>query len=185
MEGRRVLMAVQKKSNLKKETYYIHGNTVKRVDAVPNREKTSPERRRDFEKEREQHRRNKIDKRTRRNRERALYMNKGYVMFLTACACCMFLVCGCYIYLQSEVTTHLNTISSLEGQVVDLKSDNDSTLQRIETSIDLSAIKDKAINELGMVYPTSSQIVTYDVDESDTMTQYSDVPSEKSASIFK
>ena len=44
------------------------------------------------------------------------------------------------------------------------------------TTTNLSEIKDKAINELGMVYATNSQIVYYSVDGSDYMSQYQDIP---------
>jgi len=42
--------------------------------------------------------------------------------------------------------------------VTDLKADNDEAYKRINTAVDLDAIKEKAINELGMFYATQDCI---------------------------
>ena len=59
---------------------------------------------------------------------------------------------------------------------MDLRSDNDDTLQRIESSANLTEIKEIAVNQLGMSYPDGLQVVYYSVDETDAMTQYAEVP---------
>ena len=57
-----------------------------------------------------------------------------------------------------------------------IKTDNDARLKRIETSVDLDYIKDVAMNQLGMKYAQEGQIVYYTVDNSNYMNQYSDIP---------
>ena len=47
--------------------------------------------------------------------------------------------------------------------------------QRVRTE-HLDAIKEKAINELGMFYATQDQIVYYSVDKTDYMNQYNEIP---------
>ena len=84
--------------------------------------------------------------------------------------------CGAYIKLQSDVTARMKKIASLESQVTDLKADNDEAYKRINTAVDLDAIKEKAINELGMFYATQDQIVYYSVDKTDYMNQYNEIP---------
>ena len=64
----------------------------------------------------------------------------------------------------------------LENEVMDLKTDNDAAEKKIETSVDLESIRKKAMEELGMVYPTSEQIVYFQIDSSDYMNQYEDIP---------
>lgn len=39
-------------------------------------------------------------------------------------------------------------------------------------------VKDVAMNELGMVYASKDQIVTYEENDSDYVRQYTDVPAE-------
>lgn len=83
---------------------------------------------------------------------------------------------GTYIKIQSDITSRMKSIASLESQIADLKADNDEAYKRISTSVDLDYVKDVAINELGMFYATEEQIVYYTVDKDDYMNQYSDIP---------
>ncbi len=42
--------------------------------------------------------------------------------------------------------------------------------------MDLEEIRQKATGELGMVYPGKDQIIYFEVDSSDYMNQYQDIP---------
>ena len=86
-----------------------------------------------------------------------------------------FMLVG-YVALQTNVTTRMNHIAELETELSTMKADNKAAESRIATTTNLTEIKDKAINELGMVYATSNQIVYYSVDGSDYMSQYQDIP---------
>ena len=135
-------------NNRNRVAYQVDGNTVRRMEAMPDYHK---ERRDRQEREREE----ELRKRRRaaaRNQEKA------------------------YIKLQSDVTARMKKIASLESQVTDLKADNDEAYKRINTAVDLDAIKEKAINELGMFYATQDQIVYYSVDKTDYMNQYNEIP---------
>ena len=105
----------------------------------------------------------------RRNQQKALQMSPGYVAFLAAAMAAMVGVCGVYLKLQSDIANRMKTVAALENQVTDLKTDNDATLKRINTSIDLESVKNTAINELGMVYPGREQIVYFQIDTADYM----------------
>lgn len=168
---------------MRQQTYRVEGNTVRKQ--TPAGRRREDEKRRRYSKE--DKKRAQMRRRTQRNRERALYMNPAYVAFLSICVLLTFVICGCYIHLQSNITTRLSAISSLESQIVDLQSDNEEALQNIETSVDLDTIREKAAS-LGMIYPDSSQITYYDVQEEDGMTQYSTTAEENSSnlsSLFK
>ena len=152
--------------------YQVDGNTVRRMEAMPDYRK---ERRDRQEREREE----ELRKRRRaaaRNQEKALRMSKSYVVFLTMAVTVFGVFCGAYIKLQSDVTARMKAIASLESQVTDLKADNDEAYKRINTAVDLDAIKAKAIDELGMFYATQDQIVYYSVDKTDYMNQYNEIP---------
>lgn len=111
----------------------------------------------------------------RKNRDKAVYMNFGYVLFLTA----MMLVAGVvlisYLQVQSDITTSVKKIATLESQLNHLKMENDEELSRIETSIDLDEIRRIAINELGMSYAKQGQIVTIPNEGSDYVRQMTEI----------
>ena len=97
----------------------------------------------------------------------------GYMIVAVALTC--FMLVG-YVALQTNVTTRMANVASLENELSTLNADNNAAESRIATTTNLSDIKEKAINDLGMVYATSSQIVYYSVDGSDYMSQYHDIP---------
>ena len=102
-------------------------------------------------------------------------MSRGYVAFL-ACAtvvCC--LVCGVFLYMQSDVTTRLANIATIESEIADMKSDNMASEKRLETTMNLDQIKNAAIG-LGLVTPGSEQVRYYSVENSDYMNQYGEIP---------
>lgn len=155
---------------------YIDGNTVRREQAVPQRE-PAPRREPVPGKSREQIERERERRlAAKRNREHAMSMGRGHIVFLTAATLVCCIVCGLFIYLQSNITTRMSSITSLETQLNSVKSDNASAENRLETVMTLDEIREKA-DELGMVYPSSDQIQYYSVESSDYMNQYGDVAS--------
>lgn len=151
-----------------KRTYmFVDGNTVRKAEAEPDHQRKQQQR---------EERRRKNQKAARRNQERELRMNRGHLVFLSIAVGITCLVSAAYIHLQSNITTRMNNISALESEISNLKTDNDTTLKRINTSIDMSQIKEQAMGELGMVYATQEQIAYYSINDTDYMTQYSDIP---------
>lgn len=153
-----------------KTNYYVDGNTVRRLEGEPEER-----RRKQLEKERKE-RQKKNRRVARRNQEKALRMSMGYVVFCTMAVLISCVVCVTYIQLQSDITSRMKHISTLESQITDLKADNDAAIKRIDLSTDLEDVKYKAIHELGMKYAGPGQIVYYTVEDSDYMNQYSDIP---------
>lgn len=153
-----------------KTNYYVDGNTVRRLEGEPEER-----RRKQLEKERKE-RQKKNRRVARRNQEKALRMSMGYVSFCTMAVLISCVVCVTYIQLQSDITSRMKHISTLESQITDLKADNDAAIKRIDLSTDLEDVKYKAIHELGMKYAGPGQIVYYTVEDSDYMNQYSDIP---------
>ena len=155
---------------------YVDGNTVRKLEAMPDyRRQQEEERRREEQRRQEIQRRNK--QAARRNSEKAMQMSRGYVVFLSFAAMVTALVAVAYIQIQSDVSSRLKNISTVESRVAGLKADNDATLKRINTTVNLATVKDVAMNQLGMVYAGKDQIVYYSVDDDDYMNQYNDIPS--------
>lgn len=153
--------------------YYINGNTVRELEAPVRRERRSRE---EIE---EANRRKRRRNAARRNRERAMGMSRGYVAFLTVCVFVVAATAVMLVQLQSKVTTRMNNIASMQSQINDLRADNDARYKNITTSMDLNHIKDVAINELGMSYPTQEQVVYYTIENQNFMDQYCDIPKQK------
>ncbi len=158
-----------------KTYYYNDGNAVRKetnyqmrpARSLPTREQ------REREKREAAIRRQKI---TDRKRVAALRKNRlltGYMIMAVAMTC--FMLVG-YVALQTNVTTRMNRIADMENELSTINADNNAAESRIATNTNLSEIKDKAINELGMVYATSNQIVYYSIDGTDYMSQYKDIP---------
>ncbi|MBR3810976.1 MAG: hypothetical protein IKJ16_01425 [Agathobacter sp.] len=153
-----------------KQTYYVNGSTVRRLNEEPVRRERIE--RRNTEDQQKKRRKNAA----RRNRARALHMSKGYVTFLTLCVGIIAVAAVAMIQMQSQVTQRMEHIAALESQITDLKADNDARYKEIVTSVDLDDIKAVAINELGMQYASEDQIVYYSVENNNFMDQYSDIP---------
>ncbi len=153
------------------DSVYIEGNTVRRQQAAPEREPERPKKsRRELQAERERR------QAASRNVERAMSLNRGYIAFLTAATAVCFVICLTFIYFQSNITEHMSTISAMETALSNQKAENDLIESRLDTSMTLDEVKARA-DELGLVYPTTSQIQYFTVENSDYMNQYTDVAS--------
>lgn len=161
---------MEKKSRQYYRDSYIEGNIVRQPERGPERE------RKQEEKSREQIRREQMRRHAaRQNQQRALSMNRGYVLFLAGATAFCCLVCGVFLHLQSDVTNRLANIATLESEIADIKSDNVATEKRLETTMNLDQIKAAAIG-LGLVTPGNEQVRYYSVENSDYMNQYGEIP---------
>ena len=150
---------------------YIEGNVVRQRESVPGRS-VQP-----AEKTREQLHQERMRKNAaRQNQQRAMAMDRGYVAFLAAATVVCFLVCAIFIYLQSDVTTRMANIASIESQIAEVKADNVAAEKRPEPCMNLDQIKEAAKN-LGLIMPGSEQVRYYSVENSDYMNQYGEIPS--------
>lgn len=172
-------MRQQEETAYRRKMDYIDGNTVRKMEAAPQRRSDEVheqlQRKQEQDREREERQR-KARMAARRNQQKAMQMSPGYVAFLFIAMMAMMGVCSVYLQLQSEISGRMKNIASLESQVLDLKTDNDAAIKRINTSIDMEQVKNTAVNELGMVYPAEDQIQYFKVDVTDYMNQYEDIP---------
>ncbi len=91
------------------------------------------------------------------------------------CAAMVAFVVG-FLCLKEIIIEQNRHIASLENQINDLKSDNDAYYNKVMASVDLEAIREAAMNRLGMKYAEESQIQYYDTDGSSYVRQYQEVP---------
>lgn len=158
---------------------YIDGNTARELamQSAQRKEQIHQEYVEQQEEEQEQRRRKRQTRAAvQKNRERALQISPGYVLFLTATMAVMVMVFACYLQLQSDINKSVQNVAALEKEILNLKNDNDAAQKKISNSIDLENIRQRAMNELGMVYPQKEQIEYFDVEEDDYMNQYENIP---------
>ncbi len=158
-----------------KSYYYQQGSAVRKTEEVYVRPARSLPTREQREREKIEEAK-RLQRITDRRRAATLRKNRlitGYMIMAVIMTC--FMLVG-YVALQTNVSRRMDNIAKLETELSTIKADNKAAESRISTTTNLSEIKDKAINDLGMVYATRSQIVYYSVDGSDYMSQYQDIP---------
>lgn len=102
-------------------------------------------------------------------------MSWGFLFFL-AVVCIAILVTGVqFLQMKSEVTAKTKAVANLEAELSSLKADNDAYYSQVMASVDLDDIKQKAIEKLGMKYPSDKQIMTYKTERSSYVRQYQDI----------
>lgn len=118
----------------------------------------------------------KVGHAVRRNREKALHMNVGYVLFLVGAMLISAFVLTGYLTLQADITSSIKHISRMESSLNELRLENDENYSRISSSINLEEVKRIAIQELGMRYAEEGQIVAFDGEGSDYVRQTGEIP---------
>lgn len=144
---------------------YVYGNAVPKPAEMPQRREKSPERPK-----------KRTSSQVRRNRKQALSMNSTYVIFLAVAAIMALVVCVNYVQLQSRITKRSQNITALQEELAELKEENNTKYNAVMDSVNLEEIRDKAQNELGMVYANPDQIIEYDDPATDYVKQYEDIP---------
>ncbi len=105
-------------------------------------------------------------------------MNPVYMGFLTIAAICAVIVCVIYLQLQTNIVQRSENITALQQELSDLTEQNDTAYNAAVDSVNLQDIKEKAMNELGMVYAADGNVVEYDSPTSDYVKQYDEIPSD-------
>lgn len=160
--------ARERHKNAYRSSIYVQGNTAARRQVERTRMYALPAERKMPER--------KTAHNVRRNRERALYMNVGYVLFLVTAMVTAAIILTGYLRLQSDITNSIKHISQMESRLNELKLENDENYSRITSSVNLEEVKRVAIQELGMRYAEEGQIVTFDGEGSDYVRQTGEIP---------
>ena len=139
---------------------YIYGNTVRQAEVMPQRQ----------EEPRKEHKKKKLDRQILKNRRKAMRMNPAYVMFLS------IVVCVWYLQVRAELTSRTEHITELQQELADAKEENTTRYNVVMDSVNLEEVRDRAINDLGMGYATSDQIIEYQNPVNDYVKQYESIP---------
>ena len=152
------MVQIESKRQVRYTTEVVDGNTVRVETASPQiREKEL--------------RRTQVEQ----NRQRALSMNLSYVLFLSVAAVAVVMVCIFYLRLQATSTQLQKKTVSLQTQLKNLQIENDIVYNEIISGVDLEQVREVATEELGMTYPSQSQIVSYEAVSSDYVKHYEEM----------
>ncbi len=113
-----------------------------------------------------------------RPRRRVVKVEKIHPMVLASwIVASLVLVAACGFLLSGEMklNNYLDTVSGLEAQIEEKKSENDFAYARISESINYEAIQQEA-ERLGMVKLTPDKIIDIQYAGSDYVKQYKNVP---------
>ena len=163
-----VIGMINKKGERNMETKrqaYIYGNVVQQPKVAPRRreeiEPSQPKR---------------VSRQVKKNRRNAVRMSARYVIFLSAAAVLALFVCIQYLSLQSEIAVRSQNITSLQKELASAKEENTTKYNAITDSVNLEDVRNRAVNELGMVYASAGQVIQYKSLSSDYVKQYQEIP---------
>lgn len=163
-----------KEENYMRRRYtYIDGNTVRKLE-VAEEEYELP---REEEKDRRRRHQEQRERQGRSLRARAHRMNMMYVIALATIVGIAAFVSVKYLQAQAQVTTMQKEISDLESQIAEMKEEYKTSKDELTNDIDLDYIYKYATEKLGMKHPSKKQVINYKSTESDSVTQYGDIPS--------
>ena len=132
--------------------FYVYGSAVRQPEALPSGNGTV---------------RKPKKKRTSR---------QAYATFLIVAAVCAVFICVMYLRLQADVLNRADQITALQQELTDLKESNDTAHQAAEDSVNLESVREKAMNEMGMVYESQGKVIHYQSPTSDYVKQYDNIP---------
>ena len=136
--------------------FYVYGSAVRQPEALPSGNGTV---------------RKPKKKRTSRQR-----ISPTYATFLIVAAVCAVFICVMYLRLQADVLNRADQITALQQELTDLKESNDTAHQAAEDSVNLESVREKAMNEMGMVYESQGKVIHYQSPTSDYVKQYDNIP---------
>lgn len=179
-EARRAATARRNLDNVERSRrMYVEGSAAKRLQEMPAR--------RDYQNipysDREQkipsaqplqHR--ELSKAAQKNREKAVSMNLGFVLFLAVVSVAVMFMSVHFLQLKAEYTSTKKMVANKEAQLTELREDNDAYFSLVSSNVDLNRIKKIAIGRLGMKYPSEYQKRTYTTAGSSYVRQYQDIP---------
>lgn len=142
---------------------YVYGNTVRQPEYIPDRREVTRQPK-------------KVSRQAKRNRKRAMQLDAAYVMFLGLAAVIAVFMCVQFLQLKSEIQMRSEHITALQEDLADITERNATAYNAATDSVNIEEIQKKAVNEMGMVYPTAGQVIEYESPDRDYVRQYDDIP---------
>lgn len=151
---------MNKVNNEINRTEYIYGNAVRKT--APVRVNPTPERRGPVP----------VEHNPGKNKQGIGLL---YIAFLTVM---LGILVGSFLYyvrLNSQITALSDRVSIAQQKLDNLTLENDDEYSKMINTIDYDEIRRVAIEDLGMVYPSEDQIITYTLENSDYVRQFNNL----------
>lgn len=119
-----------------------------------------------------------------RKLEKSLGINLFSCIMLVGAAIVMFSLCFKVIQLGNDIDNVDKAVVTTQNEINDLKVSNNSAYQEINATVDLKEIYKVATVDLGMVFASDNQIITYEDNEAAYVRQYKNIPKEPKNNFF-
>lgn len=106
-------------------------------------------------------------------------------LLLVAAVASLVIVSGLYLQMNNKVTSIQREIKKIQAETEELKRLNDNIENKLYVGMDLEEIRERALNELGMVYPYKNHVVKYQAVSGGYVRQFSEMKGEKSLNLFE
>lgn len=146
-------------------TSYVEGNTVRKLNAVP-----------DIQREERQVAKPSPRRQEQRHPKALSGISMASLFVLTIAIVTTLYFCVEYLKLQYGVNRMEKDIVTMEHTLTTMKNENDAAFTQIEAAYDLEYVYQVAVEELGMVYPNKNKVITYQSSMEDYVRQYEDIP---------
>ena len=106
----------------------------------------------------------------------AMTICRGYILFLALISVLTVTICVHYLNLKTRVERQVRANAALRTELMMMRAENDALYADIENSVNLTNIRDIAMDRYSMNYATQDQIMWYNKSDSGYVRQYQDVP---------
>lgn len=133
----------------------------------------------------------KKDKKTGLNYEKyasAVYIPSinlvGFVMLAVSVAFFIY-TSNAYLKMNDSIINLNNEVKKINSETKKRMAENNNLENKIYSSIDLTEIREKAIDELGMVYPYKNHVIKYQAVSGGYVRQFGELEGGKKLSLFE
>lgn len=144
-------------------TSYVEGNTVRKLNTVPDRRE-------------EQYEVAAPRRQDNRQTKTLSGINITSFLVLSIAIIATVFVCIDYIKVQSDINHMQKEIDSQQEKLITLTKDNDALEEMVKVEYNLDYVYHMAVEELGMVYPNDNTVITYKGSDIDYVRQYEEIP---------
>jgi len=146
---------------------YMYGSEARALETAPIRRREEEIRRRQRE---SQNPRPRTQPKTR--------IDKVSVLLTCVTFVAVMMVGIFYLHLQFQSTYLSKSVVNLQSEVVEMEKKNTAATTKLENSLNLTEIYEKATKDLGMAQPREDQVYTYVSKKSTQVRQHGSIPVE-------
>lgn len=102
-------------------------------------------------------------------------LNFSYMLFLISMVLVLIFFSFSFVKANTNFLVSKKVLDVKERELNTLVSKNNATRERLDSEVDLGEIYRIATEQLGMIYATDDQVITYDASNPDYVKKYQDI----------